>query len=74
MQKNMTLNIRISEQEYSTVKSFADFQGETMSGLILNTIRRMMEDWEDVRDAEEILARNEPTVSWKDVKKEVGLT
>jgi len=73
MQKNITLNLRVSEDEYSAIKAFADYEGETMTALILNTIRSKVEDWEDVRDAEEILARNEPTTSWEDVQKKAGL-
>jgi len=73
MQKNITLSVRVSEDEYSAMKAFADFEGETMTSLILRTIRDKMEDWEDVRDAEEILSRNEDTYTLEDVKKELGL-
>ena len=55
------------------MKAFADFEGETMTSLILRMIREKIEDWEDVRDAEEILSRNEPAFSLADVKKELGL-
>ena len=71
--KNMTLNLRVSEQEYSAMKAFADYEGETMTSLILRTIQEKMEDWEDVRDAKEILSGNEPTVSWEDVQQKAGL-
>jgi len=73
MNKNITLNVRVSEDEYSAMKAFADFEGESMSSLILKEIRKKVEDWEDVRDAEEILAHNESTVSWSDVQKKAGL-
>lgn len=73
MQKNMTLNLRVSEDEYSAMKAFADFEGETMTSLILRTIREKMEDWEDIRDAEEILSRDEPAVSWEEVQRKAGL-
>jgi len=73
MQKNMTLNVRVSEQEYTAMKAFADFEGETMTSLILRTIREKMEDWEDVREAEDILSRDEPTVSWAEVQKKAGI-
>jgi uncharacterized protein (DUF1778 family) len=74
MQKeHMTLNVEISEQEYSVIKAFADFEGETMTSFILRAIREKMEEWEDVQDAEEILARNEPTVSWEDVQRKAGI-
>lgn len=73
MQKNMTLSLRMSEDEYSAMRAFAEFEGETMTSLILRTIREKMEDWEDVRDAEEILSRNEPAVSWEEVQRKAGL-
>jgi len=73
MMKNTTLNVRISEDEYTSLKAFADFHGQTMTSLVLNTIRDMMEDWEDVRDAEAVIFRNEPTTPWRELKKEVGL-
>jgi len=67
------MNIRVSEQEYEVIKAFADSNGETISSLILNTIREKIEDWEDIRDAEEVLSRNEPVYSWEDVKRRAGL-
>jgi uncharacterized protein (DUF1778 family) len=73
MTKNTTLNVRVSEQEYSAIKTFADFHGQTISSLVLNTIRSMIEDWEDVRDAEEIIARNEPMIPWEEVQRQAGL-
>ncbi|MCL2364060.1 MAG: DUF6290 family protein [Defluviitaleaceae bacterium] len=73
MTKNTTLNVRISEDEYTLFKAFADFHGETMTSMVLNTIRTMMEDWEDIRDAEEVLSRNEPTYSLAEVKRELGV-
>jgi uncharacterized protein (DUF1778 family) len=73
MTKNTTLNVRISEDEYSTMKAFADFHGQTMTSLVLNTIRDLMEDWEDVRDAEAVIFKNEPTVSWEEVQRKAGL-
>jgi len=64
-----TLNVQVSEKEYSAMKAFADFQGQTITSLVLNAIRDIVDDWEDVRDAEEILAINEPTVPWAEVKR-----
>ena len=73
MAKNATLNLRISEEEYSSLKAFADFHGQTMTSLVLNNIRGMMEDWEDARDAEAVILRNEPTMPWKKLKEEFEL-
>jgi len=63
------LNVQVSEQEYSTMKAFADFQGQTITSLVLNAIRDIMDEWEDVRDAEEALALNELAVPWEEVKR-----
>ena len=68
-----TMNINITEQEYAAIKAFADIKGESISVLVVNAIREQMENWEDIRDAEEILSRNEPTYAWKDVKERAGL-
>jgi len=73
MTKNTTLNVRITEDEYTSLKAFADFHGQTMTSLVLMNIRTMMEDWEDIRDAEDVLRRNEPKTLWSEIKKEVGL-
>jgi len=73
MTKNTTLSVKIPEDEYAALKSYADFHGQTMASLVLNTIREMMEDWEDARDAEAVILRNEPTTPWSELKKEVGL-
>ena len=67
------LNLQVSEQEYSTIKALADFRGESINALALDAIHRMLEDWEDARDAQAILARNEPTCSWEEVQRRAGL-
>jgi uncharacterized protein (DUF1778 family) len=73
MPKNTTLTVRISKTKYKALKAFANFHGQTMTSLVLSTIRDMIEDWEDIRDAEEILLRNEPTTPWAEVKRELGI-
>jgi len=67
------MNIRISEKEHAVIKAFADFKGESVSALVLSALRKQIEDWEDIRDAEEILSRGEAVYSWDDVKKRAGL-
>jgi predicted DNA-binding protein len=67
------MNISVSEQEYATIKELADIRGESVSALILNAIREQIENWEDIRDAEEVLSRDEPVYPWKDVKKRAEL-
>jgi uncharacterized protein (DUF1778 family) len=69
--KTKNMNIRIAESEYEEIKSFADFQGESISELVLNAIRERMELWEDMRDIE--TRKNEPASSWDDVQKRLGM-
>ena len=69
--KTKNMNIRITESEYEEIKSFANFQGESISELVLNAIRERMELWEDMRDIE--ARKNEPSSSWEDVQKRLGL-
>ena len=71
MTKTKNMNIRITESEYEEIKSFADFQGASISELVLNAIREQMELWEDIRD---IAARkDEPTSSLAEVKQRLGI-
>ena len=71
--KSKSMNIRTTEQEYDAIKAYAEFKGETVSSLILNAFREQIEEWEDIKDAEKVLSRNEPKSSWADVKKRAGL-
>ena len=70
--KTKNMNIQITESEYEKIKSFAEFQGESISELVLNAIREQMELWEDIRD---IKAREgEPTSTLAEVKQRLGLS
>ena len=71
--KNMILNISISEREYSAIKAFADHEGETIASFVLRTVQEKIEDWEDVRDMEEILSRKEKTYTLDEVKAELKI-
>jgi len=71
MVKTKNMNIRIAESEYETIKLFADFQGESVSELVLSAIRERIELWEDLRDIES--REDEPTESWEEIQKRLGL-
>ena len=71
LDKNMVVSV--SEQEYVTIKEYADFKGETISALLLNAIREQIENWEDIKDAEEVLLKDESVFSWTEVKERAGL-
>ena len=75
--KTKNMNIRISEAEYEHIKQFADFNGKTISALILDAIRDLMEYQEDLKDIEEYEKEKATgtlvTYSWEEVKKGAGL-
>ncbi|MCL2048561.1 MAG: type II toxin-antitoxin system VapB family antitoxin [Defluviitaleaceae bacterium] len=71
MTKTKSMSINISESEYEEIKSFADFQGESISDLVLNAVREQMELWEDLKDIAE--RKDEPTSSLAEVRKRLGL-
>ena len=71
MVKTKNMNIRISESEYEKIKSFADFQGESISELVLNAIRERIELWEDLRDIK--TRKDEPASTLAEVKERLGL-
>ena len=69
----MDMTIRTTEKEYDAIKKFADFHGKSVSSLVLELLYEKIEEWEDIRDAQEVIDRNEPTISWEDVQKELDL-
>lgn len=75
--KTKNMNIRISADEYENIKQFADFNGKTISALMLDAIREQMEYWEDLKDIEEYekeKANDTPvTYSLQEVKERLGL-
>jgi uncharacterized protein (DUF1778 family) len=75
--KIKNLNIRTSADEYAAIKRIAKFNGQTMSGFVLNLIHEYIEDLEDIKAAEgheEAKARDDVEyVSWDKVQKNLGL-
>ena len=67
------INLQVKEKEYDAIKRFADFHNKTISAFLLENILEQIEDYEDAKLAKEILESNEPTHSWDDVQKELGL-
>ena len=51
--KTKNMNIRVNEGEYNSIKRFADFNGKTISALMLDAIREQIEYWEDLKDIDE---------------------
>ena len=49
MTKTKNMNIRIAESEYETIRQFADFNGKSISALMLDSIWEQIEYWEDMK-------------------------
>ena len=77
MSKTKNMNIRISESEYETIRQFADFNGKSISALMLDAIWEQIEYWEDMKAVAEYEREKEngtlETSSWEEVKERLGL-
>lgn len=77
MTKAKNMNIRIAENDYEAIKRFADFNGKSISALMLDAIWEQIEYWEDMRAITEYEQEKANgtlvTSSWESVKKELGL-
>lgn len=77
MTKTKNMNIRIAESEYETIRKFADFNGKSISALMLNAIWEQIEYWEDMKAvAEYEQDKADGTLeisSWDEVKERLGL-
>ena len=72
MARTMSISVSIPEEDYEEIRMFAEHEGESISDVILNSIREQLELWEDIRD---IKAReNEPTSTLEEVMERLGLT
>ncbi|MCL1787835.1 MAG: DUF6290 family protein [Defluviitaleaceae bacterium] len=75
--KTRHMNIRVAESDYKKIKQFAEFNGKSVSSLMLDAIWEQMEYQEDVADVEEYEREKANgtlvTRSWADVKKDIGL-
>jgi len=75
--KTKHINIRITENDYSAIKRFADFNGKSISAMMLDAVREQIEYWEDLRDIEEYEKEKENgtlvTYTMQEVKESLGL-
>jgi len=75
--KTKHMNIRVAESEYDKIKQFADFNGKSISALILDAVWEQIEYYEDTKDIEEYeKAKADGTLvthSWAEVKARAGL-
>lgn len=72
LKDSKSMSITTTESEYNLIKDFAKFQGKSISSLVLDLVREKMEELEDIQDAKEILASQEPTISWQELKQKNG--
>jgi len=75
--KTKHMNIRISENDYNKIKKFADFNGKSISALMLDSVWERMEyqeDLEDILEYEREKANGTlKTTSWKEIKERLSL-
>lgn len=78
MTKTKNMNIQIADNDYEAIKKFADFNGKSISDLLLDTILEQIERWEDMKAISEYEQKKANktliTSSWESVKKELGLS
>jgi len=77
MTKTKNMNIRIAENEYEAIKQFAEFNGKSISALMLDAIWEQIEYWEDMKAIAEYEREKDNgtliTYSHKEVMDELGL-
>jgi len=75
--KSKHMNIRVAENDYKKIKQFADFNGKSISALMLDAVWEQIEYQEDLSDIEEYEKEKESgtlvTHSWTEVRKGAGL-
>ena len=71
------MNIKLADNEYETIKQFADFNGKSIPALMLDTIWEQIEYWEDMKAIAEYEREKENgtliTYSLEEVMEELGL-
>ena len=76
MTKTKNMNIRIAEDDYEAIKQFADFNGKSVSSLMLDAVWEQIEYWEDMKAVEEYEKEKANgtlvTVPWEQVKNDTG--
>ena len=75
--KTKHMNIQINESDYYKIKQFADFNGKSISALLLESVWErieLQEDLEDILEYEREKANgNLETTSWEGIRKRLNL-
>jgi len=69
-------DLPLNEQALEELDFYSKEEGISVVDMIMDAIRVRLEDLEDIRDADEIMARieaGEPTYMLEEVRKELGL-
>jgi uncharacterized protein (DUF1778 family) len=70
------LNVETTSEQYEEIKSFAAFNGQSISSFVLSAVFEKIEDWEDIRTAEEYrrleAAGEITTIPFETVMEELG--
>lgn len=71
------MNIRVTESDYNKIKQFADFNGKSISTLMLDAIWEQIEQQEDLVDIAEYEKEKADktlvTVPWRELKNGAGI-
>ena len=77
MTKNRNMIIKVSNSDYEIIKKFADFNGKSISALMLDAVWEQIEYFEDMKSVAEYEQRKADgtlvTYSLKEVCEELGL-
>lgn len=73
MAERRMISFVISSEIDDELDQLAATTGQSKPDLARNALIEWLEDQEDIRDAEAIIAQNEPTVSLDEVRRELGL-
>jgi predicted DNA-binding protein len=67
------ISLRLSDKMNGILEMLANELHTTKSKLIKDAIAERIEDYLDVKTIDEIVARNEPTISHEELKRELSL-
>jgi predicted DNA-binding protein len=72
MVKDKQLVFKLYEHEHEQIQEYAKGQGKTITGFIMDLIREEIENIEDEKDVRAVLNSSEPSISWAELRKEMG--
>jgi uncharacterized protein (DUF1778 family) len=71
------MNIRVTESDYQKIRRHADFNGKSISALMLDLVWEQIEQYEDLYDIKEYedekINKTLVTYPWEEVKRSIDL-